>query len=202
MSSTPASASAASAPATKAEARQIPDDAPLEVGLVRFEGMVRPTKDGYDVRGAVFDHEELASALRSVEAGRREPEWFLGAKIRVTAELASVGSEQAPSSGELPAQGRAGLWLDVRTVRGVEVVAEPVQIDGTLTRSKGFFALGGYLVTQEDVRWSLVALNGRYESKRVRLWGQPRTVKCEPNAQCLIEGSLPIFDVGRATILE
>jgi hypothetical protein len=70
-------------------------------------------------------------------------------------------------------------------------------IEGTLARSKGFFSLAGRLIIRDDLAWSLAPSGGR-EGDRVRLYGQPRTVVCEPGAQCLIEGSLPLFDVGRA----
>ena len=41
-------------------------------------------------------------------------------------------------------------------------------------------------------------LYGPTAGDRVRLYGQPRTYVCPPDAQCLIGGSIPIFDIGRA----
>jgi hypothetical protein len=56
--------------------------------------------------------------------------------------------------------------------------------------------VGQHLVRRDDLDWSLVA--GWKDGDRVRLWGQPRVVVCDPRAQCLLGGSIPMFDVGRA----
>jgi hypothetical protein len=201
----PPSSSSASAPPAGASAEvpvTIGDGAPLRVGLVRFEGMVRPTKGGFDVRGVIVDHGELASALSGRRAPAAHPEALLGAKVRMVAELARAGGvDDTPQDPSIAVQRRTGTWLDVRRIDSLEVVAEPVQIEGEVQRSKGLYQVGNHLVTADDLGWSLIELNGRFESKRVRLWGQPRTVICEPNAQCLIGGSLPMFDVGRAEVV-
>lgn len=176
--------------------RVLADDAPLESGLVRFDGMVVPTKGGLDIRGVVFSEEELSSALRGEGVAG---EALLGAKVRVVVELARVDSGPE-AQGEVVVQRRAGVSYHARKLISAEVVAPPERIEGEVRRSKGFYSVGDYLVTRDDLAWALVGKE--VEGARVRLWGQPRIVVCEPEAQCLIGGELPIFDVGRAEIVK
>ncbi len=199
---TTAAAPATAAPVASASAaRVIEDGAPLSPGLVELTGMVRPTKGGFDVRGVTIDHAALTDAVAPQRPAGAGSDWVLGAKLRLTADLVREGSDEPPASGGLAVQSRAGTWFRVRRIDRVEVVAPAVPIEGELARSKGLYAIAGHLVTADDLGWSLASLNGKFEKKRVRLWGQPRTVHCEPNAQCLVEGSLPMFDVGRAEVL-
>ncbi len=191
-------AESAPPPAVTAAAEAIPDGAPLRAGRVRFEGMVRPTKGGLDVRGVTFDPSRLI-ALLPRGAGERSQDSLLGAKLAIVAEL--VGEEDARGDGSEVVQRREGAYFRARQLERVEVVAEPVRIEGKLERSKGFYAVAGRLVTADDLRWSLVTSGGDFAGKQVRLFGQPRTVVCEPNAQCLTSGALPLFDVGRAEIV-
>lgn len=196
------SAPSASAPASAAAPQTIADGEPLRSGLVRFQGMVRPTKGGFDVRGVIVDYDDLSRAAASRDGAAAHPESLLGAKVRITAELAREGgADDTPEDPAVAVQRRTGSWFGVRRIEKLEVIAEPVRIEGEVRRSKGLYQVGDHLVTSDDLGWSLVELNGRFESKRVRLWGQPRTVVCEPNAQCLVGGSLPMFDVGRAEIV-
>ena len=205
---TAAPETAAAVPATAAPtpsasvATVIEDGAPLSPGLMQFTGMVRPTKGGFDVRGVTFDHGALTDALASQRPADADSDWMLGAKLRVTADLVREGSDASPPSGGLAVQSRSGTWFRVRRLERVEVAAPAVKIEGELARSKGLYSIAGHLVTADDLGWSLVVLNGQFEKKRVRLWGQPRAVHCEPNAQCLVGGSLPMFDVGRADVLK
>jgi hypothetical protein len=199
-----ATAASVAPPVTSAAAApvEIGDGAPLSPGLRQFTGMVRPTKGGFDVRSVTIDHGALVDALASQRPAGADSEWMLGARLRVTAELVKEGSDDPPPSGGLAEQSRAGTWFRVKRLERVEVVAPAVEIQGELARSKGLYSIAGHLVTADDLGWSLVVLNGQFEKKRVRLWGQPRTVVCEPHAQCLVGGSLPMFDVGRAEVIK
>jgi len=157
--------------------------------------MVRGTKGGYDVRGVILDDDALPKALAGAQGSDpKDPDWLLGAMVRVKAELRKVTS--TPPEGEI-VQMRIGTWWNAIRVESAQVVKPAEVIEGALARSKGFFALQGRLISSDDLAWSL-APNGGREGDRVRLYGQSRTVVCGPDEQCLIEGSLPLFDVGRA----
>ncbi|MRG97900.1 hypothetical protein [Polyangium spumosum] len=161
-------------------------------------GMVQPTKGGYEVGGAIVDGELLQEAL--ADAPGRDPDkadWFLGAVVRIEGEVHEVAASPAKDEDGVAVQMRSGPFTQVTRIDAASIEKPAVRIEGTLARSKGFFALAGHLITQDDLAWSL-APNGGRAGDRVRLHGQPRTVVCEPNAQCLIEGSLPLFDVARA----
>lgn len=171
-------------------------DDPLQAGLVRYEGMVLPTKGGLDVRGVVFSLEALHDTMGDDAPGY---DALLGAKLRIVAEL-EASPRAEPRTGAPHIQRRSGPgWTSKRLV-SAEVSAEPVTIEGTVGRSKGLFTVGAHMVSREDLSW---ALSGEDPvGKRVRLWGQPRTYRCPPQAQCLIEGSIPMFDVGRAELVQ
>lgn len=178
-------------------AKSLGSESSLEEGLVSFEGLVRPTKGGYEVRGVTFDDSELRSQLLQPSDGTpRDAEWFLGALVRITAVLRQQTGTTGRGAKGVVSQTREGSFFVAARVDAVAVVKWPEKIEGVLSRSKGFFALAGHLVTQEDIAWSLAP--GANAGDRVRLRGQSRVVSCEPNAQCLVEGSLPLFDVGRA----
>lgn len=177
---------------------ELPADAPLREGHVVFRGMVRPTKGGYEVRGAIVDEGDLRRALAGAPGSdAKNGDWFLGAVVRIEGELRAHQASPRPAPDEPVAQMRSGSWFAVTRIDSATIV-EPAQvIEGTLARSKGFFALEGRLISTDDLDWALAPSGGR-EGYRVRLHGQRRTVVCHPNAQCLIGGSLPLFDVGRA----
>ena len=196
---------AASAPRAAPSAAPPEEDGELRAGRRTFRGMVRPTKGGYEVRGVIFEDGALPDALaKSVMDGiPSDPQWFLGSVVRVTAEIVADEYEaDAPDQVGKPRglveQRRSGTWLTAKTIERVELVARAETVEGVLSRSKGFFEVGKYLVRRDDVAWSLAGSGGGKEGERVRLWGQPRIVRCHPDAQCLEGGSLPIFDVGRA----
>ncbi len=197
--SAPVSDSAQPVASAMAGTEAIPANVPLRAGRVRFEGMVRPTKGGFDVRGVTLDHGRLLDALSTGGGARRTEDSVLGALLAIEAEL--VREADARSDGSLRLQSRGGEHFRVEELAKVEVLAEPATVEGKLERSKGYFSIASHLVSADDLRWSLVELNGNFEGKRVRLWGQPRTEHCAPNAQCLTSGSLPMFDVGRAEVL-
>lgn len=176
--------------------KEIAANEPLEAGHVAFQGMVRPTKDGYEVRGAILGDDALAKALAGAPGAGTDPEWFLGAIVRVTGVVRQHGASPA-SEADGVMQTRSGSWYGVERLESASVIKPAEVIQGKLERSKGFFAIAGHLVTRDDVAWSL-GPQGANEGDRVRLHGQSRTVVCEPDAQCLLEGSLPMFDVGRA----
>ncbi len=198
--SAPPPAPAGSSPATP---RVLGAEAPLEGGYVQFEGMVRPSKGGYEVRGITLDGGQLSEGFAGHTPAHPDIDWLLGARVRVTANLVREGSdEESPVQGGLAVQGRRGAWLRVTRVDRVELVTEAATIEGVLAASKGMFSVAGHLVTRDDLGWSLLGKGDKLEGLRVRLWGQPRTVICEPNAQCLTTGSLPMFDIGRAEIVK
>ena len=123
--------------------------------------------------------------------------------------LSGLSAMQAAGSGTPPCdarsyvtimQTRSGSWFQVVRVNAAEVVKPAEIIEGTLARSKGFFTVGGRLLRRDDLAWALSPTGGQ-EGVRVRVYGQSRTVVCGPEEQCLIEGSLPLFDVGRAVRL-
>ena len=163
-----------------------------------FTGMVRPTKGGYDVHGVFFDDALFKKRIdENLDGIPTDRDWFLGAKVRVTATLGSpLADEPEPSyrKGAIVEQRRFGVTFEVKSLESVELLKNAETLEGPLARSKGFFALKGHLVTEDDLGWSI--RGGAKEGDRVRLRGQTRVVVCEPNAQCLMEGSLPLFDVG------
>jgi len=175
-------------------ARVLADDAPLESGMVLFEGMVLPTKGGVNVRGVTFSVEALTSLLHPRTLNVDE---ILGARIRVVAVLQREDGGPEPR-GDEAVQRRAGVSYHPRKLISAEIVAEPMQIEGEVHPSKGFYSVGQYLVSRRDLAWAFAGTD--VQGERVRLWGQPRIVVCEPQAQCLIGGELPIFEVGRAEI--
>lgn len=179
------------------DAKEIPPNEPLEEGHMVFQGMVRPTKGGYEVRGVIIDDARLSNALaHAPEARNARGEWFLGAVVRITGELEKHEAKAVDENGVVM-QMRSGTWFELERLEEALVVAPAEIIEGTLTRSKGFFAVGNKLISEADVAWSLGSMES-HEGDRVRLYGQSRTEHCEPNAQCLIQGSLPLFDVGHA----
>ncbi len=180
-------AASAEAPGKGGPLREIAGDDPLVEGRVAFEGMARPVKGGVSVRGVTFDEDVVTRHVKgSVDA-------HLGARVRVVATLEKV--ESHPKPGEPVMQMRSGAFFAPRAVESIAVVKPAEVLEGTLARSKGMFAIGGRMVTSEDLGW---ALRDAKSGDRVRLWGQPRTYVCPPEAQCLIGGSIPIFDIGRA----
>jgi hypothetical protein len=186
--------------------QEIEDGGPLIEGLVRFMGMVKPTKGGYELRGVIVDGDALETALKGTALTNKplrtsDRDGFLGAKVRLTAELVKEGSDAPDEPGSPAEQRREGSYFRVARIVSAEVETPAMMIEGVLERSKGFFSLGDYLVAPHDLRWSLVALNGNFEKKRVRLWGQPHVIRCAPEAQCLVGGSLPIFAIGRAEVV-
>jgi hypothetical protein len=185
-------------PTSSTQSEQAADAPPKEGQHVVFQGMVRPTKGGYEVHGVIVDGGDLQKALAS--APGRDPknsDWFLGAVVRIEGELHKheAHPEQDPDGPVM--QTRSGTWMQARRIDSASIVKPAEIIEGTLARSKGMFSLAGRLINREDLDWSL-APNGARDGDRVRLHGQSRTVICEPNAQCLVEGSLPLFDIGRA----
>jgi hypothetical protein len=189
-----ASVKADGPPEAPAHAKVLGENDPLEAGLVTFEGMARPAKGGLDVRGVVLDEVDVKPRLASPVA---DAETLLGARVRVTASL--IEHDDAPSRsprGER-VQERSGHFFRAKQIVAVTVVAEAQVLEGTLGRSKGFFMLEGKLVDHHDLDRALLpkpAASGEH----VKLYGQARTVVCDPRAQCLIEGSLPLFDIARA----
>jgi hypothetical protein len=198
----PPSATAAPAetsPAAAASPRVLAADRPLEAGFVQFEGMVRPTKGGYEVRGVTLEASLLAEGFAGHAPAHGDADWLLGAKVRITGELVREGGEdEAPGAGGLAVQARSGVWFRMTRLARVELVKDAEVVEGVLARSKGMFSIGGHLVTSEDLGWSLPGKRDALDGLRVRLWGQSRVVVCDPNAQCLTTGSLPMFDIGRA----
>ncbi len=179
------------------DAKEIAPDAPLETGHLAFQGMVRPTKGGYDVRGVIVGDDRLPKALaKSRPADEKQTEWFLGAIVRITGQL-QKHDVAPPSPDGIVMQQRAGTWFELERIDSASIVEPAEMIEGELKQSKGFFALAEHLVSSADVEWSLGPQGGQV-GDRVRFYGQSRTVVCAPNAQCLLEGSLPLFDVGRA----
>jgi hypothetical protein len=121
----------------------------------------------------------------------------VGSKLRV---VCTVTRQEAPPEvyvpGEVVEQRRSGSWLTCDELERAQIVAPPQVIEGELGRSKGFFTLAGRLVSSSDLRH---LLRGEVQAgERVRLHGQARDYVCGPQEQCLIGGSLPLFDVARA----
>ena len=170
----------------------------LQEGRTQFEGMVVPTKGGFMVFGVVIEDDALPKALDAVRPQNvQRDDWFLGAVVQIDADLQKI-SNNSPREDGVVEQTRSGTWFQVRQLYTATIVKPAEVIEGELHRSKGFFALQSHLIDRHDLDWALGSGAGEYEGQRVRLYGQPRTVHCEPNAQCLIQGSLPMFDVGRA----
>ncbi|MBK8212792.1 MAG: hypothetical protein IPK71_03505 [Myxococcales bacterium] len=193
-SAPPAASTSVSAapPKSVGPLREIADEEPLAEGRVVFEGMARPTKGGVSVRGVTLDEADVSRLLQA--NGRGDAEAHLGARLRVVAVLEKVeSSPQKP--GEPVMQMRVGTFFAPRAVEAITVVRAAEVLEGVLSRSKGMFAVGDRLVTSEDLGWSL---RDAKTGDRVRLYGQPRTYVCPPDAQCLIGGSIPLFDIGRA----
>lgn len=152
--------------------------------------MARPTKGGVSVRGVTLDEADVARLLEREAKG----DAYLGARLRVVATLQKV--ENAPQKpGEPVMQMRVGTFFVPRAVESITIVKAAEVLDGVLSRSKGMFAVGGRLVTSEDLG---CALRDAKSGDHVRLYGQPRTYVCPPDAQCLLGGSIPLFDIGRA----
>lgn len=171
---------------------------PLVEGRASFEGMLLATKGGYMVRGAVLDDGDVRRAFASAGKPAVDPDGLLGAIVRVTGALRLHEVPAQPRDGGPIMQTRSGSWFSVTGLERLEEVAPAQMIEGKLARSKGFFSVGGRLVSRDDVAW---ALPGAKEGARVRLYGQPRDERCEPEAQCLIGGVLTLFDVGRGEVL-
>lgn len=190
----PSAAPSTPAPAP-ATATVIPDGEPLKAGLVDFQGVVRPTKGGYEVRGVVLAAERMARA-RQAGAVPTADEELLGARLRVVARL-QTRPEPPATDGEAMVQTRGGGWMATELVE-LKLVAAPVMLEGTVSRSKGLFQVGDRMVSREDLAWSLRGVEP--VGKRVRLWGQPRDYRCPPMAQCLLGGEIPMFDIGRAEL--
>ncbi len=190
----------APAPAEAPLPRAFPpeEEGELLAGRRTFRGMVKPTKGGFEVRGVVLDGSALPDALAksALDGTPRDARWFLGAVVRVTAELTTHESESMKD--DLAVQTRSGGWTSAIRVDAAELVHAAETIEGVVQRSKGLFQVGGYLVRRDDLGWSLAGSGGGNEGDRVKLWGQPRIVHCNPGEQCLEGGSLPFFDVGRA----
>ena len=176
---------------------------PLEAGNVAFEGMVLGAKDGFTIRGAVVDGGAFRQAIRALRPKDVEPndrDWPLGAKVRVKMELVRISVKSAENERGEVMQMRTGTWLSARRIEEIEWVRPAQVVEGTLAISKGFFSIGDHLVPRVRLRSFL--RKKPEPGDRVRLYGQPRTHSCQPGAQCLIGGSLPIFDVARAEYLK
>lgn len=189
----------ASASAPAPPAKELAEGVPLEEGRVRFVGMVRPTKGGFDVRGVTIDVGELEAACAMGDATNASGDALLGAKLRIDAELVREQSGDGEERHER-VQRRSGTWFRVARMHHAELVAPPQTIEGELSRSKGLYALEGRLVDTHELD-RMLASKKELVGRRVRLWGQPRTYVCGPNEQCLVEGALPMFDVARAELL-
>ncbi len=188
------SASASSVPEASARAKVLGERDKLEAGLVTFEGMARPANGGLDVRGVLLDESDVKGALAEPVA---DLETLMGARLRVTASLTEHDeSVNVPSRGEV-AQQRTGHFFQPKKLHAVAVLADAQVLEGTLGRSKGFFTLEGRLVDHHELDRAL-APKPAASGEHVKIYGQARTVVCDPHAQCLIEGSLPVFDIGRA----
>lgn len=159
--------------------------------------MLRPTKGGLKLRGVTFSLEALSQALASAGQSAVSYDDLLGDRVSVVAELEQVGGAAKREPERAAVQRRSGVCFVARELVSATLEAEAEQIEGVVARSKGFFSVSQHLVSRDDLNW---ALPGGKDAagERVRLWGQPRTVHCHPEAQCLLGGSLPMFDVARA----
>lgn len=182
----------------------VPEGGEVKPGHVTFVGMIRPAKDGFHV-GAVTVTEHLRERMRDVEDVKpADPEWFVGAKVKLTGQVERHEDHPMDSNG-IVSQGHDGSWLAMDAIERVELVAMPVVVEGTLaapppgaTGGAQTFAIGDYLVTADDLAWSLVASGGAKIGARVRLVGQPRPA-CDPRGPCPPTMTPPIFDVARAS---
>jgi hypothetical protein len=188
--------------AREGAAEEIAEGDTVRAGYVSFTGMITPVKDGYGVGGVVIT-EKLRDRIRElVDVLPKDPDWFLGAKVKLTGKV--VAHDDDPRGpGGIVSQGHEGSWRSLDAIDSIALVAMPVVIEGQLARSKGLFAIDRYLVTKEDLAWSLIGSGGGKEGDRVRLFGQPRVVHCDPREQCLGgtgsgAGTIPLFDVGKA----
>lgn len=159
--------------------------------------MLRPTKGGLDLRGVTFSLEALSAALEAEGGPARGYDDLLGARVSVVASLKSVADPAQPESKRGAVQRRSGAHFVSDDLISAQIEAEAEQIEGLVARSKGLLSVSKYLVQREDLRWALPGAPDAI-GLRVKLWGQPRTVHCNPEEQCLIGGSLPMFDVARA----
>ncbi len=193
----PSSTLATSPPRANARAvKKLEDESPLEIGDVVFEGMVRPTKGGFDVRSVTLDEPLVRRWMtQAVDGTPTDPDWLLGARVRVTATL-RAHDEPATSKGGLAVQSRQGTFFLVARLDSIELVKNAETLEGTLARSRGFFALADHLIATDALEWSL-APRGGHIGDHVRLRGQSRVAQCT-TPQCLLGGSLPLFDVARA----
>jgi len=157
------------APMTSSAPQAVSADAPLADGHTVFEGMVRPTKGGYEVRGVIIDGGDLQKALAAAPGkDPKNSDWFLGAVVRIEGELHKHNAPPPDKDDGIPEQRRSGTWTQARRVDSASIVKPAEVIEGTLARSKGFFTVAGRLVSRDDLEWSL-APNGGKEGERVRL---------------------------------
>lgn len=165
--------------------------APLEAGNVRWEGMVRPTEGGLDVRGVTLPKAALVEKLAasSLDGIPADPDWFLGAVVRVT------GALQQPTSEGPEAR------LVVARLDTIELVRAAEQIEGVIHRSKGMWSLDRYLLDRHDLEQALLSGGDGKVGTHVRVWGQSHVYRCDPREQCLVGGSMPIFVVARARVI-
>ena len=182
-----------------ASAAQNATEESLREGHVTLRGMVRPTKGGYQIAGAIVEQADLEKALGAAGKGEKNQraDWFLGAVVQIDGELRKHATENTSTKDGIYKQQRSGDWFAFSRVSSAKIITPAQTIEGPLARSKGLFAIAGHLVSRDDLAWSLASV-GEKEGLRVRLYGQPRTVVCRPNEQCLIGGQLPLFDVARA----
>lgn len=154
-----------------------PHEAPAERRTV--EAMVIPVPGGYQIDGVTFVGSTLPDALlRSTSsAPPNDPQWFVGAIVRIS----SLGS----SSGT--------------RIESAELITHAGVLEGELQASKGFFSVDRHLLDRSHLEKLFASRGGAAPGDRVRLWGQPRIERCNPGEQCLVgRGSLPLFDVARA----
>ncbi|HEY8379366.1 MAG TPA: hypothetical protein VIK91_22885, partial [Nannocystis sp.] len=146
-------------------------------------GMIRPTKGGYMVGEAVVAGELLREALaRAPGRDPKDPEWFLGAVVRIEGELRESEASSGRGPDGLAQQTREGSYTAIVRVDAATIEKPAVAIEGELGRSKGLFSLAGHLIAAQDLDWALAPEGGR-PGDRVRLYGQPRTYVCAPYEQ-------------------
>lgn len=172
--------------------------APLEAGHVRWEGMVRPTEGGLDVRGVTLPRAALVEKLQASphDGTPADPDWFLGAVVRVTGALRQPTSEGPDGGPTSPGARLVAARLDT-----VELVRAAEQIEGIIHRSKGMWSLDRYLLDRHDLEQALLSGGDGKVGTHVRVWGQSHVYRCDPREQCLVGGSMPIFVVARARVI-